>query len=313
MTYITCIVAVVTILVGTSIKAMSFGSNRAEVERIEELMSQGYSAEVAIDQMQEELYNRNGQYGTGGIDGKLLPSGGSSSGETTSCSHNYVVEQTKEPTCTEIGKNTYTCSKCGKVYTESIQKIDHDYDCINSTQGTCIEPASYEFKCKDCGATYTESGNLGEHLYKKSEESLEPTCIEGGEIIYICLYCEDTYTETVDAIGHNYGELVADKESTCTDKGEQSRYCITCKDRIDVKETEAMGHQKAEELKTIKEPSLFTKGKASYNCIRCNKVLETIEINNKGGVVPFIVTGVMGVILLGMVGFAVVKITCKKK
>ena len=37
--------------------------------------------------------------------------------------HDYESEVTKEPTETESGERTYTCSRCGDTYTESIDPI----------------------------------------------------------------------------------------------------------------------------------------------------------------------------------------------
>ena len=34
---------------------------------------------------------------------------------------------TKEPTCTENGKKTFTCTKCGHTKTESIEKLAHNF------------------------------------------------------------------------------------------------------------------------------------------------------------------------------------------
>ncbi len=43
------------------------------------------------------------------------------------CSHDYVYKITKEATCTETGKETGTCSKCGDVVTKTIAKLEHEF------------------------------------------------------------------------------------------------------------------------------------------------------------------------------------------
>ena len=53
-------------------------------------------------------------------------------GSTTACTHNYTYLVTKSPTCTTTGVKTYTCTKCGNSYIESIPTISHNY-----VSGTC--------------------------------------------------------------------------------------------------------------------------------------------------------------------------------
>ncbi len=73
---------------------------------------------------------------------------------------------TKEPTCTEDGEMTYTCSRGDYSYTESIEKLGHDYD-----DGVVTK---------------------------------EPTCTEDGEMTYTCSRGDDSYTESIYALGHDW-------------------------------------------------------------------------------------------------------------
>ena len=43
------------------------------------------------------------------------------------CSHSYTSKVTTAATCTAAGVKTYTCSKCGDSYTESIAALGHNY------------------------------------------------------------------------------------------------------------------------------------------------------------------------------------------
>ncbi len=70
------------------------------------------------------------------VSGKCSVCGKTQSG--ASCSHNYVGEVTKEVGCLTDGQMTYTCSKCGDSYTETIYYTGHSYN-----YGICIK----------CGAT----------------------------------------------------------------------------------------------------------------------------------------------------------------
>ena len=48
-------------------------------------------------------------------------------GTTSACSHSYTAEVTTAATCTAAGIRTYTCSKCGDSYTQSIPATGHSF------------------------------------------------------------------------------------------------------------------------------------------------------------------------------------------
>ena len=80
--------------------------------------------------------------------------------------HSYSSEVTKEPTCTEVGIRTYTCSKCGDSYTEEIAALGHQYNDGEITKApTCTESGVKTFTCSRCGATYTEDIAAAGHQY----------------------------------------------------------------------------------------------------------------------------------------------------
>lgn len=47
--------------------------------------------------------------------------------------HSYTSSVTKNPTCSEEGIKTYTCSSCGASYTEAIAKVDHNWQPITES------------------------------------------------------------------------------------------------------------------------------------------------------------------------------------
>lgn len=63
---------------------------------------------------------------------------------TSECAHDYAGEVTTAATCTTDGVKTYTCSKCGNSYTETISALGHSFNLA-----TCTEPKT----CSRCGAT----------------------------------------------------------------------------------------------------------------------------------------------------------------
>ena len=76
--------------------------------------------------------------------------------------HQYVSEMIP-PTCTGLGKRIYTCSVCGKTYTEDIPAAGHMWD-----PATCISLKT----CSVCGET---QGDYGDHSY------IDGTCTVCGD------------------------------------------------------------------------------------------------------------------------------------
>ena len=112
--------------------------------------------------------------------------------------HNYIGEVTKEPSCSETGVTTYTCSKCQDSYTSTISKVPHTY----GEQGYieyCTERGGGYQDCEICGyrnwLTYVSAKG---HDYVR-EIVEEKTVSQNGLARYTCSRCEDTYDEVIPA------------------------------------------------------------------------------------------------------------------
>ncbi len=103
--------------------------------------------------------------------------------------HNYE-EVVTEPTCTESGYTTHTCSVCSDSYIDSeTEALGHDYE----------------------------------------ETVVNPTCTEGGYTVHTCSNCGDSYTDSeTEALGHNFSSVPvlagADNYRTAT----IVTACLTC-------------------------------------------------------------------------------------
>ncbi len=179
--------------------------------------------------------------------------------------HNYVAEVT-EPTCTEGGYTTFTCSRCGDTYTdEETDPLGHDYT-ADVTEPTCTEGGYTVYTCSRCGDTYTgdETEALG-HDYVAVVT--EPTCMEDGYTTYTCSRCGDTYTDDItEALGHDYAAEVTDP--TCTEGGYTVYTCTRCGDTYTDDITEALGHSYTVKLREI-DPTCTLGGYTLYRCERC--------------------------------------------
>ena len=94
---------------------------------------------------------------------------------------------TKEPTETETGVKTFTCTRCGETKTETIPKLTH------------------------------------EHSYKAVVTA--PTCTEKGYTTHTCA-CGDSYVDTyTDALGHAWDNGKVTKQPTETETGTKTFTC----------------------------------------------------------------------------------------
>lgn len=222
------------------------------------------------------------------------------------CTHTWTENVTKKPTCTEKGKKTVTCNKCGESKTESIAKIEHTYDITGTTVGNCIEAGTITYTCKVCGDSYTNETVFGEHAFEVSEESIEVTCLLAGYTKEICTLCGEVKESTQLPLGcEAYSTPTSTKAATCTESGEKVFTCIRCEEVVRTEEIPATGHKKDDTPVVAVEPTLFKEGLQQYLCSECGTVLEESILPNTGGiwiyVVPVAVTGmfaVVGLVLL---------------
>lgn len=162
--------------------------------------------------------------------------------------HNYVSTVT-DPTCTEGGYTTHTCSNCGDSYVDSeTDALGHDYESEVTTEATCTEAGVRTYTCRRCGDSYTEEIESTGHDYE--ETVTDPTCTEGGYTTYTCSICGDSYTDSeTDALGHNYESEVT-TEATWFSSGVRIYTCTVCGDSY-TEETEALGYDFKENVFTF--------------------------------------------------------------
>ncbi len=64
---------------------------------------------------------------------------------------------TKEPTCTEKGEKTFTCSKCGETKVEEIDALGHKLDKVDRVEATKDKEGNIEYyKCSVCGKLFKD-------------------------------------------------------------------------------------------------------------------------------------------------------------
>ena len=185
------------------------------------------------------------------------------------CTHSFDEGTvTTEPTCTEEGVKTYTCSVCGYSYTESIPTIEHSWrEWVTTKEATETEVGEQKHTCTVCGKEETEILPMLEHTHKYDATVTAPTCTEDGYTTYKCK-CGDSYTgDTVPATGHSWGEWIVTKEATETEKGEQKHICSVCKAE-EVSDIPELSHTHKYEP-TVTDPTCTEDGYITYTCSGC--------------------------------------------
>ncbi len=185
--------------------------------------------------------------------------------ETAALGHDYAAVVTA-PTCTEKGFTIYTCSHCGDSYVaDYVDALGHDFgEWAVTKEPTCTEKGEESRTCSRCGEKETREIDALGHDYVAVVTA--PTCTEKGFTTYTCSRCGDSYVaDYVDALGHDFGEWTVTKEPTCTEKGEESRTCSRCGEK-EAREIDALGH---DYVSIVTAPTCTEKGFTTYNCSRC--------------------------------------------
>ena len=193
--------------------------------------------------------------------------------------HNYEAVVT-EPTCTEAGYTTYTCSRCGDTYTaDPVDALGHDWgewkETSEAVAATCVATgttAGEKRECSRCDAFETKGGeeipvDPDNHTNIVDDAAVNPTCTETG--LTAGSHCADcgaviVAQEEIPALGHDFGEWTVTTEPTCTEAGEETRYCSRC-DATETQPVEALGHEYTTETTA---PTCTERGFTTYTCIR---------------------------------------------
>ena len=130
---------------------------------------------------------------------KLLSTGK----ELAALGHDYKATVTKQPTTTEEGIRTYTCTRCNSSYTESIAKLPeekhtHNYTGSITKEATCTEAGVRTYTCS-CGDSYTENIPATGHSYV-SKVTKAATTTEEGIMTYTCSKCGHSYAQPIAKI-----------------------------------------------------------------------------------------------------------------
>ncbi len=111
---------------------------------------------------------------------------------------------TTQPTCTEKGRETRTCTRCNASETRDITSLGHAIVRHAAKAATCTEKgwAAYD-TCSRCDySTYKEIAATGHH---HNAVVTAPTCTAKGYTTHTCNTCGNSYKDNyTNALGHSY-------------------------------------------------------------------------------------------------------------
>ncbi|WP_400225244.1 hypothetical protein [Methanomethylophilus alvi] len=160
---------------------------------------------------------------------------------------------TTEPTCTERGVKTYTCSTCDATKTEIVGATGHSF-------GDWTEVGDHhERTCSAC-----HDVESGDHAWSFKETLKEATCSETGSELHECSVCHATKTELVPMQEHTFTDWMENDANT------HKNVCSIC------------GYVKTEshdwDEGTVTGATCTEDGTITYECKTCDATkTETIE------------------------------------
>lgn len=191
---------------------------------------------------------------------------------------------TKQPTCTEAGTKTYTCTSCGKTKTTEIAATGHQHTEIrNKVEATCkAEGYTGDTYCTDC-ETKVSSGQAIpkiDHTWDNGKVTTEATCEHTGVRTYTCSVCGETKEEETPKTDHTYDDGTVTKKPTCIETGIKTYTCTVCQ-KTKTEEIPATGHQHTE-IRNKKEATCIETGYTGDTyCKDCGTKLSSGEVISK--------------------------------
>ena len=196
----------------------------------------------------------------------------------SSCDHTWETGSViKESTCSEYGEEKYTCSKCGTIKIESIEKKAHTVIDDVEVLATCEnEGKTKGSHCSVCGKIISEQETvpaLG-HSFGEYTPNNDETCIANGTATAECTKCGKKASITVEGTAtgvHIWSDYEVTNPATCTSIGVKTRKCINCTEEESVGIAK-LPHDYEEEI--TKEATYTETGIIKYTCKNCGDSYE---------------------------------------
>lgn len=154
------------------------------------------------------------------------------------CEHSFsdyeLLVETMKATCTQDGKGSYKCKKCGATAVITI-KASHKYVYYSTKVAATKTSTGIDiWKCTVCGGTKeVETPKLADHtthIWDTGTITEVATCTKTGKKVYRCTIsgCTETKEEIIPLAAHTYGAWTIAVNPTCTQTGKRTRSCVIC-------------------------------------------------------------------------------------
>ena len=131
---------------------------------------------------------------------------------------------TKNPTCTEPGVKSGTCTVCNQSGTIEIPANGHSVSTwTTNTEATCDQAGERQGTCSVCNNLVVEEVAPLGHISDSWTVLEEPTCSNNGSKSGHCTRCNSDVTVQIEALGHSYEAIVT--APTCLDRGYTTHIC----------------------------------------------------------------------------------------
>ncbi len=203
---------------------------------------------------------------------------------------------TTEPTCTEDGVRTWTCTVCDYEKTQAIDKKGHNYgELVPAKEESCTYTGNRAYyHCEACDTYFDETKvasnltdltihtNPDKHAYAP-QDGLAATCTEAGYTAYDkCAFCNHESGKTViDALGHTE-ETIPAVDATCTETGlSEGKKCSVCGEiLVAQQEVPTIAHT-SEVIPAVDATCTKEGSTAGSKCSVCGEILVAPETTSK--------------------------------
>ena len=265
--------------IGNTLDIMVYGADGNTVDMKKKYVVE-LSDDIAVQSNPQSYYTRLTFTKNGSVTLKVYPKYNPDAAHTFTivCGHAHNFNTgtiTTQPTCTEKGVRTRTCTICGEKRYESIAATGHKYSAWKETKAaTCTAAGTQTRTCSVCKNVENKTIKAKGHT-EVADSAVAATCTTDGKTAGShCSVCGKVIKAqtVIKATGHKYGEWSVTKEPTCTAAGTQSRTCSVCKN-VENKTIKAKGH--TEVADSAVAATCTTDGKtAGSHCSVCGKVIK---------------------------------------
>ena len=211
--------------------------------------------------------------------------------EIPATGHSYSEKVTKEPTCTEKGTKTFTCT-CGDTYTEDIVAQGHTFETVSAKEATCLASGNVEHKkCTVCNKYFAADAENNSTAGADTNASFviaqKPHSYTGaiksdgdGKDATHSYQCVNGCGEYGGAVTHTWNGGVETTAPGCESTGVKTYTCTAEGCGATYTETvEAKGHNYNS---VVTDPTCTEAGYTTHTCSVCGDSYKDTEVEATG-------------------------------